>query len=343
MKNRSVEKMNYKIKIAGIITLVSIFLLAVTACEDAGVGATTYSYICVNGEADTGRTTTENEQRCVSCNTEFTFDSVNAICTGGFTCLNGTPVSGLSPTGEQQCDMCNAGYTLDNANAACSQEFTCLNGTPVSGLSPTGGERCERCNAGYALDDTTSTCFSAFVCLNGTPTSGLSPIPGAFSCQGCNDGYTLAPDNSCVSTIQFICPNGIPVDDPAPAPGMINCQSCASTYALVGSACATAIRLVGGSSELEGRVEIFHDDQWGTVCDDLWDNTDAAVVCQELGFSAIGAVGTQRAAFGQGSGQIWLDNVQCAGTESRLIDCPSNGLGIHNCAHSEDASVVCQP
>ena len=39
---------------------------------------------------------------------------------------------------------------------------------------------------------------------------------------------------------------------------------------------------------------------------------------------------------------IHLDNVRCAGTESRLFDCPANPLGTHNCAHSEDAGVRCQ-
>ncbi len=45
--------------------------------------------------------------------------------------------------------------------------------------------------------------------------------------------------------------------------------------------------------------------------------------------------------FTNGAGQIWLDNVQCRGTETRLIDCPANALGSHNCAHVEDAGVRC--
>ena len=43
-----------------------------------------------------------------------------------------------------------------------------------------------------------------------------------------------------------------------------------------------------------------------------------------------------------GAGIIWMDDVQCHGNETRLIDCPANPLGQHNCPHSKDAGVRCE-
>lgn len=99
------------------------------------------------------------------------------------------------------------------------------------------------------------------------------------------------------------------------------------------------LRLVGGNSPGEGRVEVCMDSTWGTVCDDVWGTNDATVVCRQLGFSVLNAVARTNAFFGAGTGQILLDNVACVGTEDRLTDCQY--LTMHNCNHGEDAGVTC--
>uniref|UniRef100_A0A8P4G986 SRCR domain-containing protein n=1 Tax=Dicentrarchus labrax TaxID=13489 RepID=A0A8P4G986_DICLA len=102
------------------------------------------------------------------------------------------------------------------------------------------------------------------------------------------------------------------------------------------------LRLTGsGSTRCSGRVEMYHNDTWGTVCDDSWDLNDAKVVCRELGCgTALDA--PQSAHFGEGTGQIWLDDVACSGSERSLTECQHGGFGTHNCRHSEDAGVVSQ-
>ncbi|XP_035657358.1 deleted in malignant brain tumors 1 protein-like [Branchiostoma floridae] len=107
-----------------------------------------------------------------------------------------------------------------------------------------------------------------------------------------------------------------------------------------GVVCSQGIRLVGGSSSSEGRVEVYHDGQWGTVCDDAFGMDDAHVVCRQLGYGSAFEVRT-RAAFGEGSGEIWLDNVACEGSETSIEHCSHRGWGIENCGHSEDVGVVC--
>ena len=123
-----------------------------------------------------------------------------------------------------------------------------------------------------------------------------------------------------------------------------------------------------GVNAAEGRVEVCNNNVWGTVCDDSWGAIDAGVACRQAGFIAqglienykygfyvnsyslyihvkcdhAGAIAVSFAFFGQGIGPILLDNVTCNGTEERLLDCPNIGVGVHNCAHSDDAGVRCQ-
>ena len=85
-------------------------------------------------------------------------------------------------------------------------------------------------------------------------------------------------------------------------------------------------------------MEVNYNGEWGTVCDDGWDDTDAGVVCKQLGFGSSGT----RTYFGQGSGSIWLDSVTCTGSESTLASCGHLGVGVtRSCGHYEDVGVKC--
>ena len=104
---------------------------------------------------------------------------------------------------------------------------------------------------------------------------------------------------------------------------------------------ASGVRLVGWSSPHEGRVEVYHNGTWGTVCGDGWDLRDATVVCRQLGYIKAAAVlGSAR--FGAGSGPILFSELSCIGNESVIADCSHDDSGGHNCSHSEDVSVVCE-
>ena len=102
------------------------------------------------------------------------------------------------------------------------------------------------------------------------------------------------------------------------------------------------VRLVNGLNDASGRVEIYYNNEWGTICDDFWTLNEAEVVCRSLGFP--GAIrATVQGEFGEGSGHIWLDNVQCTTGNEYFIDlCEHPDFGENNCAHYEDAGVVCQ-
>uniref|UniRef100_K7G1U7 SRCR domain-containing protein n=1 Tax=Pelodiscus sinensis TaxID=13735 RepID=K7G1U7_PELSI len=139
--------------------------------------------------------------------------------------------------------------------------------------------------------------------------------------------WTFRPSVSC-SPLQPACSGGA-VGHPVSSPPSIPVPTSADE-----------LRLADGGSPCAGRVEVKHQDQWGTVCDDGWGMEDAGVVCRQLGCgAAISAPG--RAQFGPGSGQIWIDNVACDGTESALWDCGNRGWGKHHCDHEEDAGVTC--
>ena len=106
------------------------------------------------------------------------------------------------------------------------------------------------------------------------------------------------------------------------------------------------VMLVGGSGPHEGRVEIIYQRRHGTVCARHWDILDAKVVCKMLGYKeALYSYGGSR--FGDSTGEILFDLVQCTGNEGSLLACKHRGIGgfmdvSSYCHHGNDAGVSCR-
>ena len=101
---------------------------------------------------------------------------------------------------------------------------------------------------------------------------------------------------------------------------------------------------INNGTYYSGRVEVAVNGEWGTVCDNIyfwyWDTNDAAVVCRQLGYPMVEGV-YRYAHFGQGSGRIWLADLQCSGEEESLFNCGHRGIGQHYCGHNYDVGVAC--
>ena len=129
---------------------------------------------------------------------------------------------------------------------------------------------------------------------------------------------------------------------PVFCPAVVTCKDCILCNIL---GCNNGeVRLMNGSVPslaVEGRVEVCYDNVYSTVCDDLWDERAAQVVCRDFSMSSGAALSGIASPYGSGNGSILLDNVVCTGTEDDLLHCAHNPLFENNCDHSEDAAVVC--
>ncbi|XP_065830989.1 scavenger receptor cysteine-rich domain superfamily protein-like [Oscarella lobularis] len=163
---------------------------------------------------------------------------------------------------------------------------------------------------------------------------------GDVACQQL--GYYRAKSSKIIETSQevlssgFLC-NGNETELDSCAQG--NCHSDSSSRSIAVD-CVSNLRLVGGSVPEEGRIEILHKGQWGTICDDNWEIEDATVACLELGFGPAKIYRSQ-SYYGRGTGPIWMEEVSCTGEENSLAQCRFPGWGLHRCSHDEDAGIVC--
>lgn len=104
------------------------------------------------------------------------------------------------------------------------------------------------------------------------------------------------------------------------------------------------VRLVDGPSSNCGRVEVFYNGSWGTICsnDSVAENDWGTVVCKQLGYERVSET-FNYSNFGKGEGRIWLDDLLCAPSNESVMKCKHSGWGVHNCTHKDDIGVCCDP
>lgn len=212
--------------------------------------------------------------------------------------------------------LCGSHWNMEDAHVLC-QQMKC-----GIALSTPEGERFGRGNGQVwrhifhchgteeHMGDCPVTALGASLCSEGQVASVI--------CSG-NQSQRLLPCNSS---------SPMPTSSPGAQESAVTCLE------------SSHIRLVDGPGRCAGRVEIYHEGSWGTICDDSWELGDAHVVCRQLGCGvAINATGS--AYFREGTGPIWLDEINCDGKEAHIWQCHSHGWGQHNCRHKEDAGVIC--
>nr|ACT53266.1 scavenger receptor cysteine-rich protein [Azumapecten farreri] len=331
--------------------------------EDAGVicDSKAVKMRLVNGAADgmSGRLEVSlNGQWGTVCDDEFTSKAAKIACKElGLPSMNSYVSTFGQGTGQIWYDdvLCQGSETTllacnmteignndcghsEDVGIVCTDKVPTVNVRLVNGQSPDEGRVEVQVNGqwGTVCDDLWNEVDANVVCSMLGYTNGTARgVGNAYF--GSGSGSILMDDVQCVGTEQNIAQCvyggfGVHDCDHSEDAGVI-CHS--------ESTSDVKVRLVGGSNSAEGRVEVFHNNRWGTVCDDEFDNREAKVICNMLGFGNGSALAMGNAFFGEGSGTIQMDELACSGRESNIGLCRFDGFGNNDCDHTEDASVIC--
>lgn len=188
-------------------------------------------------------------------------------------------------------------------------------------------------------------------CCSGTDCDEATQLPNYVSWQHCHDECQTSPD--CMG-FQYGKDSVDTEIDRCSSPDLCACWlivgacpelSVNRAYdAFLFQVPTTPMRLVMGDSKTsgpEGRVELYHNGKWGTVCADEFSVPAAEVICGQLGMT--GGEILEKGTYAVGTGDIWMDNVKCTGHEWRIWRCQFHGWGVHNCEHSNDIGIRCHP
>lgn len=322
---------------------------------------------CIAPSCQAGQFANAAQGTCADCAAgTFTEDSGNTECSkcntgqtstaGAVECHVCEAGTYADKAGSPQCTPCPEGSSSEEGQATCTENVcSCDNGVAATGAKCTanGATVCDSCSAGYHAQS--GACEeNRCQCQDGGPATGADcPTHGDFKCTSCNDNSVLE-GTDCVATTTTTTTQAPTTQAPTTATTTTQAPTTADLGAAEGARPETTTEEATNGDgkhrtvpESGGRMEVFHDGEWGTICNDEFDDKDAEVACRAMGKSGGRVLGNRHSLVTSGakSSKIWLDNVRCVGNENSLFDCPrgpaNKAVGKHNCGHSEDIGVQC--